>query len=92
MPLSQLTNPVDIHIGGRLDRVLHIGGITMAELAIQLGTDAARIERYMAGTERVGPAMLFDICRVIDVELAWFYGPKPLPRQHLPRFNVMFLS
>ena len=71
---SQL-NPVDVHVGRRLACALQAAGLSAADLAPTLGTETARIMRYIEGTERVGAATMFNLCRVLGLKPSWFYRP-----------------
>lgn len=66
-------NPVDMHVGSRIRlrrTILHLTQQRMAEL---LGLTFQQIQKYEKGLNRVGASRLWDISRVLDVSMDFFF-------------------
>ena len=66
-------NPVDVHVGRRLRARRTILGISQEKLGEQLGLTFQQIQKYERGTNRVSSSRLFDLTRVLDVPIAYFF-------------------
>jgi transcriptional regulator with XRE-family HTH domain len=49
-------------------------GLTQAQLGIQLGVTYQQIQKYEAGTNRVGAGRLAKIAELLNVPITFFYG------------------
>jgi transcriptional regulator with XRE-family HTH domain len=72
----QTVNPIDVIVGGRV-RLRRIQlGLEIALLAAMLGIPDAQLQTMEAGRERIGAALLFEICRALKVVPGFFFeGP-----------------
>ena len=66
-------NPIDVHVGRRLRARRTILGISQSTLGEQLGLTFQQIQKYERGTNRVSSSRLFDLTRVLDVPIAYFF-------------------
>ena len=66
-------NPIDIHVGKRLRLRRLLSGINQAELARRMGVTLQQVHRYECGANRVGASRLFDLARLLDVPVAFFF-------------------
>ena len=66
-------NPVDVHVGVRIRIRRAMLGLSQTTLGEQLGLTFQQIQKYERGTNRVSSSRLFDLTRVLDVPLAYFF-------------------
>ncbi|HSV29069.1 MAG TPA: helix-turn-helix domain-containing protein [Candidatus Omnitrophota bacterium] len=66
-------NPIDIHVGGRVRLRRTLLGITQEKLAESLGLTFQQVQKYERGANRVGASRLFDLSRVLDVPVSFFF-------------------
>lgn len=70
-------NPVDVHVGGRLRQRRILLGLTQTELAELLGVTFQQVQKYERGTNRISASRLYDLSRVLEVSIEWFYDNMP---------------
>lgn len=66
-------NPIDVHVGGRIRQRRTLIGMTQEKLAKALGLTFQQIQKYERGTNRVGASRLFEISRVMNVPVSYFF-------------------
>ncbi|MBP5858217.1 helix-turn-helix transcriptional regulator [Marivibrio halodurans] len=66
-------NPIDIHVGGRVRLRRTILGMSQERLGEALGLTFQQVQKYERGTNRIGASRLYDLSRVLDVPIAFFY-------------------
>ncbi|MBP5353350.1 MAG: helix-turn-helix transcriptional regulator [Alphaproteobacteria bacterium] len=66
-------NPVDIHVGQRIRLRRTILHITQQQLAEMLGLTFQQVQKYEKGMNRVGASRLWDISRVLEVPMSFFF-------------------
>jgi transcriptional regulator with XRE-family HTH domain len=66
-------NPIDIHVGTRLRMRRTMLGLSQTGLAAQMGLTFQQVQKYERGTNRVSSSRLFDLCRILDVKIAYFF-------------------
>jgi transcriptional regulator with XRE-family HTH domain len=67
-------DPIDSNIG-RLIRVRRLQiNMSMSELGRRIGVTAAQMHKYEMAQDRVWAAGLYKIARILNVEVAYFYG------------------
>ena len=66
-------HPVDIHVGARLRLRRMFVGMTRAELAVAIGANSQTIFEFERGERRIGAGRLFDIARIFDVQISYFF-------------------
>lgn len=64
---------VDAQIGDRLRSARELRRWSQEELSRQTGASVAQIERFETGAERVSAAALFELARLLSVEIGYFY-------------------
>lgn len=70
-------NPVDIHVGSRLRQRRTLLGMTQQCLARSLELSFQQIQKYERGTNRMGASRLYQLCRILDVPIAYFFDGAP---------------
>ncbi|CAA7625729.1 helix-turn-helix domain-containing protein [Magnetospirillum sp. UT-4] len=66
-------NPIDSHVGGRVRLRRTLLGMTQERLAALLGLTFQQIQKYERGANRIGASRLFDLARVLDVPVGYFF-------------------
>lgn len=66
-------NPVDVHVGGRVRLRRTLLGMSQERLGDALGLTFQQVQKYERGTNRVGASRLWDLSRVLDVPVSFFY-------------------
>lgn len=66
-------NPIDVHVGQRIRLRRTLLGMTQQKLGRALGLTFQQVQKYERGTNRVGSSRLFDLGRVLEVSIAYFF-------------------
>lgn len=66
-------NPVDMHVGTRIRLRRTILNLTQQHMADLLGLTFQQVQKYEKGLNRVGASRLWDISRVLDVPMDFFF-------------------
>lgn len=70
-------NPVDVHVGNRIKLRRQLLGLSQEKLSAMLGLTFQQIQKYERGTNRVGASRLWDIARVLNTTILFFYEDMP---------------
>ena len=79
-------HPVDVHVGGRVKMRRVLLGMSQEKLGERLGLTFQQVQKYEKGSNRIGASRLFDVSRILDVPVAFFYeglGEQPDPHAGL---------
>ena len=68
-----MANAIDLHVGKRLRRRRRLLGLTQQQLAESIGIRFQQIQKYERGVNRIGASRLFDLARVLDVPIGFFF-------------------
>lgn len=66
-------NPIDVHVGSRIRLRRTLLGMSQERLADAIGLTFQQVQKYERGANRVGSSRLFDLARVLDVAVAYFF-------------------
>ncbi|MGE5548302.1 MAG: helix-turn-helix domain-containing protein [Solirubrobacterales bacterium] len=66
-------NPIDIHVGQRVRLRRTLLGMSQEKLGEALGLTFQQVQKYERGANRVGASRLFDLSRVLDVPVSFFF-------------------
>jgi transcriptional regulator with XRE-family HTH domain len=66
-------NPIDIHVGARVRLRRTLLGMSQEKLGEALGLTFQQVQKYERGANRVGASRLFDLSRVLDVPVSFFF-------------------
>jgi transcriptional regulator with XRE-family HTH domain len=85
---SGIPHPVDVHVGSRVRQRRVVLGLSQEKLGEAIGLTFQQIQQYERGTNRISASRLFQLSRVLDVPVAFFFeGFEPTGRtaanQHL---------
>ncbi len=70
-------NPIDIHVGARLRQRRTLLGMSQGKLGDTVGLTFQQIQKYERGANRIGASRLYDLSRVLDVSIAYFFEEMP---------------
>ena len=68
-----MKHPVDIHVGKRIRQRRWINGTTQQQLAEAVGIKFQQIQKYETGMNRVSASRLWDIAKVLNVDVSFFF-------------------
>lgn len=66
-------NPIDVHVGKRIRLRRTILHITQQQMAEMLGLTFQQVQKYEKGMNRVGASRLWDISKVLEVPMGFFF-------------------
>ncbi len=66
-------NPIDVHVGNRIRLRRTLLGLSQEKLASMLGLTFQQVQKYERGMNRVGASRLWDIGKVLEVPVNFFY-------------------
>jgi transcriptional regulator with XRE-family HTH domain len=72
-PPAGKPNPVDIHVGQRIRLRRTLLGMSQEKLGEALGLTFQQVQKYERGANRVGSSRLFQLARVLDVPVSYFF-------------------
>ena len=75
---------VDIHVGKRLRHQRCVQGVTQGELAEALGIRFQQVQKYESGNNRVSASRLWDIAKVLNVPVSYFFEGLDPPLSEEP--------
>lgn len=67
------SNATDIHVGSRIRLRRILLKMPQERLGHALGLTFQQIQKYERGTNRVSASRLFDISRILDVSISYFF-------------------
>lgn len=66
-------NPIDVHVGNRLRQRRTLLGMSQEKLGEAIGLTFQQVQKYERGMNRIGSSRLFDLSRVLDVPVSYFF-------------------
>lgn len=66
-------NPVDIHVGARVRLRRTLMGMSQEKLGESIGLTFQQVQKYERGANRIGASRLYDLSRVLDVPVSFFF-------------------
>lgn len=70
-------NPVDIHVGSRVRLRRTLLGMSQEKLGGALGLTFQQVQKYERGTNRIGSSRLYQLSRILDVPVSFFFDDMP---------------
>ena len=67
------SSPIDVHVGARIRLRRTLLGMSQERLGEALGLTFQQVQKYERGANRVGASRLFDLSRVLDVPISFFF-------------------
>jgi transcriptional regulator with XRE-family HTH domain len=66
-------SPIDVHVGSRIRLRRTLMGMSQERLGEALGLTFQQVQKYERGVNRVGASRLYDLSRVLDVPISFFF-------------------
>ncbi len=66
-------SPIDIHVGARVRMRRLLLGLSQDKLGDELGVTFQQVQKYERGANRIGASRLFEIARVLNVPVGFFF-------------------
>ena len=66
-------HPVDVHVGGRVRLRRMLLGMSQDRLGEALGLTFQQVQKYEKGVNRIGASRIFEIAKILDVPIQYFY-------------------
>jgi len=70
-------NPIDSHVGKRMKLRRTLMGMSQERLGEAIGLTFQQVQKYERGANRIGASRLFDLSRVLDVPISFFFDDIP---------------
>jgi transcriptional regulator with XRE-family HTH domain len=74
---SDKPNPIDVHVGTRVRLRRTLLGMSQEKLGEAIGLTFQQVQKYERGANRVGASRLYDLSRVLDVPVSYFFEEMP---------------
>jgi transcriptional regulator with XRE-family HTH domain len=74
VPAADEIHPIDRHVGIRIRMKRKESGITQEKLGEALGLTFQQVQKYERAANRVSASKLWEIARVLQVPVGYFYG------------------
>src|ERR1700728_1426467 len=77
---SDKPSPIDVHVGSRVRLRRTLLGMSQEKLGDALGLTFQQVQKYERGANRIGASRLYDLSRVLDVPVSYFFdefGDQP---------------
>ena len=71
------SNSIDAHVGSRVRMRRTLLGLSQEKLGEALGLTFQQVQKYERGANRIGASRLYQISRVLDVPVSFFYDEMP---------------
>ena len=69
--------PIDVHVGARLRQRRTLLGMTQTNLGDAIGVSFQQMQKYENGANRISASRLFDLSRLFDVPIQFFFDDMP---------------
>jgi transcriptional regulator with XRE-family HTH domain len=66
-------NPIDVHVGSRVRLRRTLLGMSQEKLGESIGLTFQQVQKYERGANRIGASRLYDLSRVLDVPVNFFF-------------------
>ncbi len=76
-PEVHVPNPIDVHVGSRVRLRRTLLGMSQEKLGQAIGLTFQQVQKYERGANRIGASRLFDLSRVLDVPVSFFFDDMP---------------
>lgn len=71
------SSPIDVHVGSRIRLRRTLMGMSQERLGEAIGLTFQQVQKYERGVNRVGASRLFDLSKVLDVPVSFFFDDIP---------------
>lgn len=77
MTIEKDPDPIDIHVGSRMQLRRTLMGMTQEQLAKAIGVSFQQVQKYERGLNRLSASRLFDVCQALGVSITYFFEDVP---------------
>ena len=70
-------HPIDVHVGARVRLRRTLLGMSQEKLGEAIGLTFQQVQKYERGANRIGASRLFDLSRILDVPVSFFFDDAP---------------
>jgi transcriptional regulator with XRE-family HTH domain len=77
-PKIDTPSPIDLHVGARVRLRRTLLGMSQEKLGNAVGLTFQQIQKYERGANRIGASRLYDMARVLDVPVQFFFDEMPV--------------
>jgi transcriptional regulator with XRE-family HTH domain len=77
--MTKKANPIDGQVGNRVRIRRMLIGMSQEKLGDLLGLTFQQVQKYENGINRIGAGRLFEIARILDVPIDFFYDGVGTP-------------
>ncbi len=70
-------SPIDGHVGARVRQRRMLLGSNQTKLGEKLGLSFQQVQKYENGTNRISAGRLYDLSRMLDVSIEYFFEDMP---------------
>ncbi len=70
-------NAIDGHVGSRVRTQRMLLGLNQTQLGDALGLTFQQVQKYEKGSNRVGASRLYQLSKILDVPVSYFYEDMP---------------
>src|SRR5436853_835780 len=70
---SDKPNPIDVRVGSRVRLRRTLLGMSQEKLGEAIGLTFQQVQKYERGANRVGASRLYDLSKVLDVPVSYFF-------------------
>jgi len=75
--MASKPNPVDVHVGSRIRLRRTLLGMSQEKLGKAIGLTFQQVQKYERGTNRVGSSRLYQLAKVLNVPVSFFFDDLP---------------
>ena len=72
-----IPSPVDVHVGARVRVRRTLLGMNQTKLGDAIGLTYQQVQKYENGANRISASRLFDLSRLFDVPVEYFFDDMP---------------
>ncbi len=69
--------PVDVHVGSRVRLRRTMLGMSQEKLGAAISLTFQQVQKYERGTNRIGSSRLYELSKVLDVPVSFFFDDMP---------------
>ena len=77
-------HPIDVHVGSRVRLRRTLLGMSQEKLGDAIGLTFQQVQKYERGANRIGASRLYDLSRVLDVPVSFFFDDAPIGENEPP--------
>lgn len=70
-------HPIDVHVGSRVRLRRTLLGMSQERLGDAIGLTFQQVQKYERGANRIGSSRLYELSRVLDVPVSFFFDDAP---------------